>query len=527
MVGNASPDVIIVGAGAAGLLLAARLSEAGKKVLVLEAGPERQLSDLISSQIWARQLKWSNPVVLESGDHKIGHAFNAGSGTGGSALHHYGVWLRLHEGDFRVATDHGVGLDWPIRYSDLQGHYDRVQAEVGLSGDAELERWRPPGEAYPMPPLPLFAQSKALQRGFEATGRHTAPLPLAINSEPYQGRASCQYDGWCDAGCPIGALGNPLAVWLPRAQKAGAQILHGARVVRVIRDPSKASRISAVEYLHQGGLHRLTSEQVIIAAFAVQSTRILLSSKTDSLPAPGNRHDQLGRYLMSHPAGTVFGLFEVDTLPHQGVSAGQLLCHDHYDDKAASGGFGSSQWMIGHAIKPHDLLGYGTGRPDINGPDLEPWLRHAARHLGNMTLVGEDVASADNRVTLSDRTDADGIPLAHTYHDLDARAAQRWSQRMAEGQAIFRAAGATDVWTGPRVAMHIMGGTVMGEAPEYSVTDSFGRVHDTENLFVAGPSLFPSSGAVNPTFTLSAMASRQADHLLGVQSVTPQINAAH
>lgn len=97
---------------------------------------------------------------------------------------------------------------------------------------------------------------------------------------------------------------------------------------------------------------------------------------------------------------------------------------------------------------------------------------------------------------------------------------------MTEGQEIFRAAGATEVWTGPRVAMHIMGGTVMGDAPEHSVTDSFGRVHDTENLFVAGPSLFPSSGAVNPTFTLSALASRQADHLLGVQSVTPQINAA-
>ena len=64
--------------------------------------------------------------------------------------------------------------------------------------------------------------------------------------------------------------------------------------------------------------------------------------------------------------------------------------------------------------------------------------------------------------------------------------------------------------------MHIMGGTVMGRDDSQSVTDSFGRVHDTDNLYVSGPSLFPSSGAVNPTFTLTALAERQADHMLGL-----------
>ena len=87
---------------------------------------------------------------------------------------------------------------------------------------------------------------------------------------------------------------------------------------------------------------------------------------------------------------------------------------------------------------------------------------------------------------------------------------------MAEGKEIFEAGGAGEVWTGPQGAMHIMGGTIMGDDPAYSVTNSFGQVHDIPNLVVAGPGLFPTSAGVNPTFTIQALAARSADRLLGV-----------
>jgi len=305
-----------------------------------------------------------------------------------------------------------------------------------------------------------------------------------------------------------------LVTTLPRAQRAGAQIVHDATVLRVLRDPNKPERITGVEYMLNGERRRLSAGRVIVAAFAVQSTRILLNSAVDSSPAPGNRYDQLGRYLCTHPAGTAFGLFEDETLPHQGVSGGQLLCHDLYDNKAPfEGAFGSHQWLIANAVKPHDLLSYSTSRADIIGDALAPWLKQAARHLANMTLVCEDISVADNRISLSERRDEYGAPLAQAHHDAHPKSAALWQQAIANGLKILTTGGAIETWNGPRAAMHILGGTIMGDDERQSVTDSFGRVHDTDNLYVTGTSVFPTTGAVNPTFTLSALAARTADHL--------------
>ncbi|MGI8475835.1 MAG: FAD-dependent oxidoreductase, partial [Thermomicrobiales bacterium] len=212
-------DLLIVGAGASGCLLAAKLATAGKKVVILEAGPDIGTKDMVSSQIWSRRWRW-NGAPTEGGG-AVGAAFNSGWGGGGSASHHYAVWLRLHEEDFQVKSRFGVGNDWPLTYGDLRPFYDRIQEEVGISGDAKAEIWRPEGDPYPMPPLTQMGQGKAIARGFEKIGVRTAPTPVAINSTAYKGRPPCVYDGWCDAGCPVGALANPLVVHLPAAEAAG------------------------------------------------------------------------------------------------------------------------------------------------------------------------------------------------------------------------------------------------------------------------------------------------------------------
>src|SRR5262245_44722555 len=139
-------EVVIVGSGAAGSLLAAKLAQSGKAVVMLEAGPERTLKDLYSSQIWARRLKWAGPPSETGGTDPVAVAFNSGWGTGGAAIHHYANWLRLHPEDFVMQSRFSRGLDWPISYEELRPFYDRIQREVGVAGDAAAEVWRPAGD---------------------------------------------------------------------------------------------------------------------------------------------------------------------------------------------------------------------------------------------------------------------------------------------------------------------------------------------------------------------------------------------
>lgn len=510
-------DAIVVGSGAAGSAIAARLAEGGKRVLILEAGPARDASHLISSTLFARRLKWTGPRVIEDGRNPVGYVFNAGYGVGGSAMHHYAVWPRMHEEDFEMRARYGRGLDWPLRYAELAPYYDQVQDEAGIAGDAKQEIWRPQGSPYPMPPVPVFPQGAAIARGFTKVGKSVAPLPLAVTTKNYKGRPICLWDGWCDAGCPIGALANPLTIHLPRAFAAGATLLPETVVTRVITS-NDGTRAVGVEVVTKERAHRtLRADLIVLAAFTIENPRLLLVSANETHPTGlGNANGLVGRYIMTHMAGLVFGLFDEDTRCYMGAFGGQLVNQDSYPKTThrSAGAFGSYQWMIAQAVKPNDLLGIGTCRADLFGAELHDFMKRAARGFAGMTAVVEDLPQADNRVTLASSKDRHGVPLARAHHDTHPESIALWRAALEEGKAVLSAAGAYDVWTGSPGTMHIMGGTIMGTSRTDSVTNSYGQLHDIPNLVIAGPGLFPTSGGVNPTFTVHALAARAAERLL-------------
>lgn len=511
--GGERVDVVIVGCGASGSLLAAKLATAGKAVVILEAGPDLGLKDMVSSQIWSRRWRW-NGAETENGG-AVGAGFNNGWGGGGSASHHYAVWLRLHEEDFEVRSRFGVGNDWPFAYADLRPYYDRIQEEVGISGDADAEVWRPEGDPYPMGPLVRFGQGKAIARGFEAIGVRTSPIPVAINSVPYKGRNPCVYDGWCDAGCPIGALANPLVTYLPIARAAGTEIRFGCTATRVVTDETGA-RATAVEYVDGTGNPRVQEAAVVIvAAFAIQTPRLLLLSANDKHPdGLANSSGLVGAYMTAHPTQAVYALFDEETDIAYGVSGGTVLGQDDYAKDPAKGYLASWQWLGGSAVKPNDLIGVAMARVDLLGQALHDFVADASHHMTNMAWLGENRAAAENRITLSETTDALGLPIAkltHAFHEDDLKALEAG---MAQGAEAMTAGGAREVWQSGRATQHIMGGAIMGTDPTASVTDQHGITHDVSNLVISGTPLFPTSGAVNPTFTVHALALRQAEHLI-------------
>src|SRR4029077_5542505 len=149
------------------------------------------------------------PILLE-GKNPMGYAAQAGWGVGGATLHYFANFPRLLPADFRMKSEHGRGLDWPIAYEDVAPFYDKVAREIGVSGDARAEeKWRPAGEAYPMPPMKTFRNGDIWLKAFESVGIAMVPAPVGMNSVEFKGRPACIYDGWCHVGCPTGALANP------------------------------------------------------------------------------------------------------------------------------------------------------------------------------------------------------------------------------------------------------------------------------------------------------------------------------
>jgi choline dehydrogenase-like flavoprotein len=165
-------------------------------------------------------------------------------------------------------------------------------------------------------------------------------------------------------------------------------------------------------------------------------------------------------------------------------------------------------------MKPNDLLGVAMARADLFGEELTRFMERAVHHLAVMFGFGEGMPLLDNRVELSDRPGPGGTRTPRVTHAFAPESVKLSQLAVKLGLKIIKAGGAAEPWSGPMATAHMMGGTIMGTDPGTSVTDSFGRSHDIDNLVIAGPGLFPTAGAMNPNFTNHALALRSAENTL-------------
>src|SRR5213593_1776150 len=466
-------DVAIVGAGASGSVFAAVLAKAGKKVVLLETGPDWQLSDLVSSDFWGRRIKTAGAPFLLEGKNPFGYSYQSGWGVGGAALHYFANFPRLLPNDFKIKSEHNRAHDWPISYEDVAPFYDKVAQNIGVSGDAKAEEiWRPAGQLYPMPPMKTFRHGDVWLKGFEAVGIRMVPAAVGMNSTEFKGRPACIYDGWCHVGCPIGALANPNVTYLAEARKAGAEVRAWSTVTRVLTN-AKGNRVTGVEYYDQQKQKQFQPAAVVVlAAWAAQNPRIMLNSVNDKHPGGlANSSGLVGKYMMTHFASGTWAIFDENVENHLGTTGAQYMSYDRYAKTSHKGAFGSTFIVTGSALKTSGLGGFANARLDLFGPDLYAFMKRAARGLTRINAFGEELPNIENRIELASDKDEFGMPLGRIVHSYDGDAAGVWNANFEEGLKIAKATGAKEVWSarGNMPTIHLMGGTIMGANADDSV----------------------------------------------------------
>ena len=217
-----SVDLVIVGAGAGGGTLAQRLARRGWKVVVLESGPFWDPDrDFVSDEAGSHRLYWTAPRVTGGKDPVQLGKNNSGHGVGGSMVHYAGYCPRFHPSDFEVHARDGVGADWPIRYADLKPHYERLELELPVAGDAWP--WGDP-HRYPHTAHPIAGGAELAWKGARKLGIEVRVGPVGITNGAFGNRPHCIYRGFCLQGCKVNAKASPLVTHIPDAIEHGAEI---------------------------------------------------------------------------------------------------------------------------------------------------------------------------------------------------------------------------------------------------------------------------------------------------------------
>jgi len=518
-------DVCVIGAGPAGALIAHRLADAGHDVVVLDAGPRFDPAELPEREERAIRPGAGAPWGTGVGEHAERDAYASTGprsyplnetrvkGVGGSTLHWQGMVMRLHERDFRLASATGMGVDWPLSYADLRPYYAAAERAFGVAGASDNPFAPPREEPHPLPAFPPSYSDALFAEACESLNIATHSVPNARNSESYQGRSECQGYGTCKPVCPSGAKYDA-TVHVAKAEDAGARVIDRAAVQRLEHD-SAGERVSAAVYATPDGEHRQEATEFVLAAGGVETPRLLLLSESAQYPdGLANSSGVVGRYFTDHVYAGVGGVVDERTRQHH-VGFNTTNSHQFYDQPTDG-----SRTAI--KLEFHNYAGPTPADVALSGDAIgDELLDEIRREYGTQVGVGalvEQVPQHENRVRLHpSETDAHGNPVPDVVWSLDDRT-RRTIERANEIQrSILDELDASIRWqVGPEKAgpaSHHMGTTRMGTDPATSVVDPELRTHDLRNLTVAGSSVFPTTGAMNPTLTIAALSLYAADRL--------------
>jgi len=511
-------DVCIVGAGAAGGIMALELGRRGIRCVVLESGPRH---DFAQRGAYVRRYlrqddPWQSPLKDQDRHTSGGRLRYDLEGrrvraVGGSTLHWEGYTLRLHESDFRLRSLHRVADDWPIAYTELEPYYARAESALSVAGVPDDPWASPRSMAFPLPAFPFSYSDGVFGAACKSLGIAFNHLPQARNSLAYGGRAQCQACSTC-AVCPTGAKASIDLTHVPAAESTGnVRILSEATALRLEVDPS--DQLGAVVYAHADRVERrLSARAFVLAAGAVENVRLLLLSKSKEFPnGLANRSGLVGKFFMSHPGVEITGRAQQNVYPYRiGFSTAMSRQFAVEGDRSSRAAF-LLEFLNSAGPTPAGVA-VASG---LTGEALREYVRREfGRRLG-IRVYCDQLPHPANTVSLNERVrDYFGTPVPHITYHVGSYERRGLDEAKDVAGKILRALGATDIKSSSvSIAAHQMGTHRMGRDPKTSVVDPDLRAHDVPNLYLVGSGCFVTASSSPPTLTIAALAIRAAEHL--------------
>lgn len=519
-------DVVIIGSGVAGALLAHELSKEGLRVAILEAGRRidrhkavQRYRNAVTKDLAAPypRLAWSpipdagNAASYFGNDSSPEYKPSYLKQVGGTTWHWTGMTPRFLPSDFELKSRYGVGVDWPISYADLEPYYLKAEHALGVSGDSHDDHGSPRSGAYPMLPIPMSYSDKLIEARLEMHGINVKPFPAARNSRPYQNRPQCCGNNTCTPICPIGAQ-YCADTDVEKAEALGAHVIERATAYQF--DLNDDRQITAAHYkLPDGSSHRITGKRFIVACNSIESPRLLLNAASEQAPnGIANSSDQVGRNLMDH---VIF--FHNFTMPEplyggrgpQSVSGVMTGRDGEFRER-----YSAVKLFLSNDINVHGEAITALENKENYG-NIISVIRNAVIHRGCIGGELEPLPSEHNRVMLdANRLDPLGFPLPRIHYQTSEYVENGLKYWQEFVDLLITKIGAERTGVHVQASSHHPSGTLrMGKNPRSSVVDKNCRSHDHSNLYMVGASVFPAMGTANPTLTIAALSLRLAEHI--------------
>ncbi|MEN1786220.1 MAG: GMC family oxidoreductase [Bacteroidota bacterium] len=551
-----SYDAIVVGTGITGGWAAKELCEKGLKTLVLERGRMvKHIQDYptmhhdpwdfpfkgeLSQEDKKRYHKQARVGWAPKDDSKhffvddLEHPYQEtkrfdwirGYQVGGRSLTWGKQSYRWSDIDFEANLKEGIAVDWPVRYADIAPWYDKVEAYIGVSGEALGLPQLPDGKFQP--PMDLNCAEITLKEALKDTfddGRLLTIGRVAHITDaaaPMVGRGPCQYRNRCWRGCPFGGYFSSNSSTLPAAERTGNMTLRPHSIVHEVVYDEKTKRATGVKIIDAETHEKIEfkGKMIFLCASSMASVGILWQSKSKAFPnGLGNNYDQLGRNIMDHHYG-LGAAADVDGFLKQ------------YDKGRRPNGFYIPRFVnLNDKTKRKDFIrgfGYQGNARRGNWASSIAELSYGAALKENilkpggwgigMTGFGEMLPYHDNRVTLSkDKKDKWGLPQLDFDVTFKTNEYNMRESIKLEAKAMLEAAGfkkvhTYDEETGPGLGIHEMGGARMGRDRRTSVTNENNQLHDVPNVYITDGAFMTSASCVNPSLTYMAFTVRAVHH---------------